>query len=397
MTIKKPTPILVLVLVLVLVLGACSSSASDPAAPAPAPLTPSSVTWNPSSVDVGTVQAVAEQDSSLLLFGSKGVLTLTSGSVVSSDDSITTWRSAAVIPSADGLSSWMVGVDDSGHLQRIRTDLPPLDVSARYGLGDEKVTTIAAAQGRVAFLLESGVAVSDGANVTRYKAAARAVTASGTLVAVADSGAGTVRVFNQGMEVDVPLADAQLVAYDSGGNLVAATGHALFRITGAQVETLYDGGARSVHGLAASGANVWFTVDGDLGVVQDGRVSLGSGGTLANDARLVGSTSGDVWVLGAALQRFSAAGGAAGDEATWNSTVQPVYAAVCSNCHSAPGSGKSSSNIDLSTYDAWKGRRATIYQRVVGAAGTPAAMPPPTSAFSLTDPQRAAIAAWAKP
>ena len=142
---------------------------------------------------------------------------------------------------------------------------------------------------------------------------------------------------------------------------------------------------------------MWFTVDGDLGVVQDGHVSLASGGTLANDVRLVGATSGDVWVLGAALQRFSAAGGEAGDEATWSSMVQPVYAAVCSNCHSAPGTGKSSSNIDLSTYDAWKGRRATIYQRVVGAAGTPAAMPPPTSAFSLTDPQRAAIAAWAKP
>lgn len=394
MTIKKPTP----ALALVLVLGGCSSSASD-ATPAPATFTPSSVTWNPSNVDVGTVQALAEQGSSLLLFGSKGVLTLTSGSVVSADDSITTWRSAAVVPSADGLSSWMVGVDDSGHLQRIRTDLPPLDVSARYGLGDEKVQSVASAQNHVAFLLESGVAVSDGANVTRYKASARAVTANGALVAVADSGGGAVRVFNQGMEVDVPLADAQHVAYDSGGNLLAATGHALYRITGALLEKLYDGGARTVHGLAASGANVWFTVDGDLGVVQDGHVSLGSGGSLANDARLVGSSSGDVWVLGApALQRFSAqGGGAAGDEATWSSAVQPVYAAVCSNCHSAPGSGKSSSNIDLSTYDAWKGRRATIYTRVVGSAGTPAAMPPPTSAFSLTDPQRAAIAAWAKP
>lgn len=391
---RSPSP--VLVLVLVLVSGCLSSSSSDATAP-PAALTPSSVTWNPSNVDVGTVQAVAEQDSLLLLFGSKGVLTLTSGSVVSADDSITAWRSAAVIPSADGLSSWMVGVDDSGHLQRIRTDLLPLDVSARYGLGDEKVTNIASAQGHVAFLLESGVAVSDGANVTWYKASARAVTANGALVAVADNGAGAVRVFNQGMEVDVPLADVQLVAYDSGGNLLAATGHAVFRITGAQVEKLYDGGARTVHGLAPSGANVWFTVDGDLGVVQDGHVSLGSGGTLANDVRLVGSTSGDVWVLGAVLQRFSAQGGAAGDEATWNSTAAPVYAAVCSNCHSAPGSDKSSSNIDLSTYDAWKGRRATIYQRVASAAGTPAAMPPPTSAFSLTDPQRAAIAAWAKP
>lgn len=386
---------MLVVAVTVTVTAAGCSSSGDESAPAPAALAPSSVAWNPSNVDVGTVQAVAERDASLLVFGSKGVLTLTSGSVVTSDPSITTWRSAAVIPSADGLSSWMVGVDDAGHLQRVRADGPPLDVSGRYGLGDEKVQGVASAAGHVAFLLESGVAVSDGANVTRYHAAARAVTANGALVAVADPSA--VRVFNEDKEVDVPLADARLVAYDSGGNLFATTSHALYRITGAQVERLYDGGARDLHGLAASGANVWFAVDGDLGLVQDGRVSLGSGGTIANDARLVGSASGDVWVLGATLQRFGAQGGAASDEATWNSTVQPVYAAVCSNCHSAPGIGKSSSNIDLSTYAAWSGRRATILQRVVDAAGTPAAMPPPTSAFSLTNPQRAAIAAWAKP
>jgi len=257
------------------------------------------------------------------------------------------------------------------------------------------VQSVASAAGHVAFLLESGVAVSDGANVTRYRTAGRAVTANGALVAVADAAA--VRVFNQGQEVDAALPDTQRITYDSGGNLFAATSHALYRITGAHIDQLYDGGGRTIHGLTASGANVWFAVDGDLGLVRDGHVSLGSGGTLANDARLIGSSSGDVWVLGSALQRFSALVGTSGDEESWISTVQPLYAAICSNCHSAPGSGKSSSNIDLSTYAAWIGRRATIYQRVVGSAATPAAMPPPTSAFSLTDAQRAAIAAWAKP
>ena len=87
----------------------------------------------------------------------------------------------------------------------------------------------------------------------------------------------------------------------------------------------------------------------------------------------------------------------AGDETTWNATVQPVFAAVCSNCHSPPGSGKDSSHIDLSTYGAWSTRRPTINGRVVAQAGTPTSMPPPGSGYVLTDAQRAAIAAWSKP
>jgi hypothetical protein len=77
--------------------------------------------------------------------------------------------------------------------------------------------------------------------------------------------------------------------------------------------------------------------------------------------------------------------------------VKPVYAAVCSNCHSPPGSGKSSSNIDLSTYDAWAQRRDRVFVRVVTDATTPAAMPPPTSGLSITEEQQKAIGAWAKP
>jgi mono/diheme cytochrome c family protein len=90
-------------------------------------------------------------------------------------------------------------------------------------------------------------------------------------------------------------------------------------------------------------------------------------------------------------------GGGADDEAKWNTTVQPIYAAVCSNCHSPPGSDKSSSNIDLSTYGAWSQRRDAVYTRVVDRAGTAAAMPPPSSGMSITDDQRKAIGAWAKP
>ena len=54
-----------------IVVGVGCSSSSEP--PAPSPLAVTAVAWNPSSVDVGTVQAVAEHDRSLLVFGSKGV------------------------------------------------------------------------------------------------------------------------------------------------------------------------------------------------------------------------------------------------------------------------------------------------------------------------------------
>ena len=383
-----------------LALGIGCSSSSEPAAPA-SPLTLTAVPWNPSSVDVGTVQAVAEQDAAVLVFGSKGVQTLASGSLVRSDVSITAWRSAAVVPSADGLSTWMVGVDDGGHVQRIPSDGTPQDVSARYGLAADKVQNVVgmiavSGSGHVAFLLEDGVALSDGANVTRYHVPARAISASGGRVAIADASA--VRIFDQGKETDLKLADAQLVAYDGAGNLLAATTHALYRVSAGSAEKVYDAGGRTIHQLAGAGPNVWLAVDGDLGVWQGGHVAVASGGTLAKDARLVGSASGDIWVLtGGQLLRWSAQVAAGGDDATWNATVQPVYAAVCSNCHSPPGSGKSSSNIDLSTYEAWKARRVTIRARVVAQAGSPTAMPPPKSGYVITDAQRSAIEIWSKP
>jgi mono/diheme cytochrome c family protein len=372
------------------------STEVEPTTPAPQPLATTAVAWNPSNVDVGTVQAVAEQDTSVVVFGSKGVLTLTSGSLVSSDASITAWQSAAVVPSSDGLSSWLLGVDNAGRLQRITAGAPPIDVSDRYGLANDKVENVAAGATHVAFLLDSGVAVTDGANITRYHGTARALAANGTAVAVADGAA--IRIFDQGKEADVPLADVQLVAYDGAGNLLAATTHALYQVSGKSAHQVFDAGARTIHALAGAGANVWLSVDGDLGLWKDGHVAVGSGGTLAPDARLIGSASGDVWAItGGQLLRWSGQAAIGGDEATWNATVQPVYAAVCSNCHGPPGSDKSSSNIDLSTYAKWVARRGIIYGRVVTQAGTPMAMPPPSSSFTLTDAQRSAINAWSKP
>src|SRR3954471_17348764 len=86
-------------------LGACGSANDDaPAGPLPAAVTLAPVTWS-TGVDVGTVQAVTESDQSVAVFGSIGVQTFTSGPLVGTDGSLTSWRGAAVIPSADGVST----------------------------------------------------------------------------------------------------------------------------------------------------------------------------------------------------------------------------------------------------------------------------------------------------
>ena len=393
--------------VLLLGLAACGRHGDDTADGASA-LAVTPVGWNPSNADVGQVAAVVEKDQTLFVFGSKGVVTLTGGAIVSTDPTITSWRDAASLPSPDGASTWLVGVDGGGRLQRIFPDRAPADVSGAYGLGAAKVTAIAAASATnapIAFLLEDGLAIDDGKNVTHYAAATpRALAASDHGVAFAD-GTG-VRVFARSQETDLALADATLVAW-TGDSLVFATPHQVYRLANGQTELVYDAGPRTIRQLAAAGAFAWLAIDDELAQTQaqGGGVVLGSGPTLGPGAKLAPSSSGDVWVLdGGQLARYSGSVAAAGpsaapsaDEGKWTATVQPIYASVCSNCHSPAGSGRSSANLDLSTYEAWNTLRSTIYGRVVAQAGSATAMPPPTSGLTLSDAQRSAIAAWAQP
>ncbi len=387
-------------LAVALQLAGCSSKHTDAPATGGTPagaLSVAPVVWNSAGTDVGKVEAVVEQDKSVAVFGSAGLFVFTGGSLVASDGSVTAWKSAASIPSADGLTTWIVGVTGDGKVLRVHTDGPPEDVGERYGVATDKVQAVVGDAGRVAFLFDAGFAVSDGKNVTRYQAAGlHSVASNGGFVALAVDGG--LRLFDHDKETDLGLADAAFVAYDAGGALFAATHHAVYKVENGAVTMLYDAGARTIHDLAAAGANVWFALDADLGLYAGGQVAVGSGGTLATDARLAGSPSGDVWAeSGGQLQRFAAQTGAGGDEANWAATVQPVFNAVCSNCHSAPGTGKDSSGTDLSTYAGWSARKAKVYARVVQQAGTSSAMPPPSSGLKLTDAQHAALEAWSKP
>jgi mono/diheme cytochrome c family protein len=382
-----------------------SCAASNPSPP-PAPdgaLVLSPVAWNPSNTDVGDVAAVVEQGPAVTLFGSKGVLTLASGAVADADGTITDWRGAALIPSAGGISTWLVGLDGSGRLERIAPDQQPVDVTDPYGLGASKVLAAAGQGGVVAFLLADGLAVSDGLTVTRYAdAAPRSIAVAPAKdpmpprVAMAD-GAG-IRVFEGGKETSIALPDASFVAYDGAGELLAATAHAVYLVKDGAASRVYDAGAGTVRQLVGAGTGMWLAIEGALARWSGGELAFARDAGLAPDARLVASPTDDVWVIaGGKLLRWSGKVAPGGDEGVWTANVEPIFASVCSQCHSPPGSGRSSSGVDLSTYAAWSARRAAIYARVVDQAGSVSAMPPPSSGVALTDAQRAAIGAWAKP
>jgi hypothetical protein len=392
--------------VAVTLISACrAGTPAEPEGPSNAStLTLTPVTWNASNVDVGEVTAVAEVGPTFTVFSSTGVTMFTSGAPVASDASITTWSSAGVIPSSDGTTTWILGIGAEGHLHLLRGPSALEDVSDRFGLRDAKVTAVSTTSGDgmtlpFAFLLERGVAVSDAKRVVRYDDGTdHAVAASKGRVAIASD--GVVRVLDaHGREADTSLSDASLVVFDAAGGLVAATHHALYGVDGPTPHLLYDAGSRTIHSVVASGANVWLAIDGDVGLYQgpSGGVATTSTSTFAPDAHLFASPSGDVWVVTAGqLLRFSGKT-SSDDRAKWTSTVQPIYASVCSNCHGPTGSGKDSSGIDLSTYSAWAERRAKVRERVATMAGTPRAMPPPSSPFTLTTDQRSAIDDWARP
>ncbi|HTN86336.1 MAG TPA: cytochrome c, partial [Sorangium sp.] len=105
---------------------------------------------------------------------------------------------------------------------------------------------------------------------------------------------------------------------------------------------------------------------------------LGRAVELPRDGRLIGSPSGDVWLLASgALRRFAAAEGDAGP--AWDE-IAPVFARACAPCHLPRGEG----GADLSTGAAWTSRRDAIARRVIEER----TMPPPGRPLSEADRAR---------
>lgn len=340
-------------------------------------LTVSPATWNGAAAMVGTVHAVAETGDRTVVFSTAGATVLTGAAVQASNDAVTEWSGAAVVPAAVGTGEvWVLGVDGMGRVLRLHDGAMFEDVSDRYGLAGMHVRTAVAADGRLAaFASDTNVVLADGTNVDRFALAFTALAAGGGRVAGVTGTGVMVEDGMTGMWSSYALPGARLVALDASGQLYVATDHDLFAADGNNALVARYHTDETLHGLAASGARVWFAAGSELGTV-DGmpraiRVTHGLG--LATDAALTGSPSGDVWVLAAgALTRYRSSSGAMlSPEERWQRDIAPAFMRGCASCHTgATGPG----HRDLSTYDAWVANRDSIYAHVV--LRTPPVMPP---------------------
>jgi mono/diheme cytochrome c family protein len=242
----------------------------------------------------------------------------------------------------------------------------------------------------VAFALDKQLAVTDGMTVTRYDVAtftglagadSRAVSASDGKVTVFD--ATTAESFAYDLE------GAEQATFDATGRIVVRTADSVYIEAPDKTLVLrYKGSKGALRGLAASDVRVWFVEGEELAALEADAAYVTSGTKIAADATLLGSPTGDVWVLDkGSLSRYAAETGDSEDRKQWEETVQPLYMGSCTPCH-APGG---SAGIDLSTYGAWVARRDVIRTRVVEKK----TMPP--EGIMFTDAQRKVIADWVGP
>jgi len=338
-----------------------------------------SVAWT--DVPLGKVSAVAEADDVVAVFSDRGVVVLAGGAELAVDASVTRWVSATNIPAADGNGTWMVGVDADGLVYRVRDRRRLELVSPRWGLAKERVRDVVGlGQGRVAFALSAGLALADGDKVARYDYAFGAI-AGGAGHGVGLE-TGSVHVFDpfHGVDRRFAVPEARSVAIDDRGRLVVANDHAIWSETDGRLALRYRATLGPLHGLASAGERVWFAEGNELGVVDGEKVAASTAAKLPANARLVGSASGDVWALAdGQLLRFSSAKGAS----TFDAQVAPIARRVCGQCH-GPGT-----MLELVTKANWETMRANIEERVVKSK----TMPP--AGTTLTESERAAIAAWA--
>jgi len=374
--------------VLVAALAGCGAAPHTRGAGAIAPLAVRAVEWNPTQASVGRVHAVAEAGNVVVVFGDSGVRVLSSGALVASDGAVTDWVDAAAIRGADGAERWIVGVDGRGQLHYVRGLGSLDDVSGRYGLQDRRIRSATALDGeRSAFLLDDAVAVAGGGRVTRYAATAWSSLAGGAGFGAAVTRNGVVLFDASTLQSRTyALAGATRAVVGPDGRLFVSTPRSIYASTpGGDLGLLFDAEHDTLHGLVASGSNVWFADGAELGVVAGAVVAETSAARLPSDSDLAPSSSGDVWVLAAGtLQRFARV---APDASLWASRLSPVFARACSSCHEPKGVA----GVDLSTLAAWQAEQGAIRERVVVGR----TMPPEGHALSEED--REAIRAWATP
>lgn len=355
------------------------------------PMTVRSVEWNPSAVDVGNPSAVGEQGGTSVIFSNTGASIFSGGVLVAADANITDWKASMLLPAADGNGTWIAGLNQTGGVYRLRSGTYFEGISDLYGLEKDAVLGAAALGGpSIAFALEGQLAIADGMNVTRYDletftgiagAQGRTASASTDHVNVVKAAGAEHSIYD--------LAGAEQVAFDATGRLVVRTADSIYlEAQGGGLVLRYKAEGKKLRELAASDVRIWFIENGELGALEADAVYVTEGTAIADTAHLLGSPSGDVWVVDSGkLTRFAAETGDSQDRKVWEESVQPIYVQACTPCH-APGG---SSGIDLSTYGAWVARRPQLEDAVIAKK----TMPPQGIGFS--DMDRSALSAWIVP
>ena len=371
-------------------------------------LTTRAVDWNPTKADVGRVAAVADRGADVVVFADGAATVMESGAVSLVDRSVPKWTSAATIPAADGGVPWIVGLDDHGHVRRLRARTGFEDVSARWGLENARVTGAVGLGARgTAFLFDGGVAVANGdGKVVRLGGVPITALAGGGGVGAGVSNGEVLRLDPASLATKTfALGGAIATAVDDAGHLYAATPDAVYAENDkGELALRFKATMGAIHGLVASKGRVWFAEGPELGAIEDGHVVATTGAKLPPGGRLFASTSGDVWIVdGGVLTRFARDAAAAlavgpkptgttptappstlSPDDTWRAQIQPVFARACAACHLPNGPA----GIDLSTSAAWTKHKGDVKERVLDTKD----MPP--KGHPLGEADMAAIRAW---
>ena len=346
----------------------------------PARLAASDVPWSAGKAEPSRVVAVAELGDSVVVVGDAATI-FVGGTQASVDASARGWTWAGTIAAPDGSGTWLVATTVDGELRRVRARSTLERVSDRFGLAGDRVRAACSAGPHdTVFLLDDGLARSDGGHVHRVDGKFTSIAcAPGVIAATSPSG---VRLLGSAGGDRLLALPTPIVAFTTQGRLVAASGAHLFAAApGGELVRVHV--ARSdVTGLAATAEGAWFSSTGTLGYFDGAVVSEAPEPRLASGATLASSSAGDVWAIaGGGLLRFSR-GGAVTPASAWSANVAPLYQRTCSRCHGPGGS----SGLDLSTSASWTASREQIRARVLEQKTMPPAGVP------FTDADRATVA-----
>jgi hypothetical protein len=359
------------------------------------------IEWHTAPLAVGRVAAIAETDDEVALFADTGVSLWSSGESQGRDSAVRSWRSAAVVPALGFSGQWLLGIDDEGRTQRLRFGLTqPLsieDVSARYLLGGEKVSEVAVlGGGLVGFVIEGRLALSDGQTLKQYELSLHGLVGqSGRAAGITDTGVALFEAKSESLR-PIELKGVSSVAFSPDGTLWAASADALYVEQGGKLAQAYRfESPQQIRGLSASATGVWVLLGDSVALIRDGQLLLaplpGLGTPVdAGDPslRLVGSPSGDAWLLSdAQVVRVGEDSGGGQDLVLWQKQMLPIFQRACQGCHLPSGSA----HLDLSSYGAWSRFRHVLRQRVLEGQPTPM---PPVGTGKLTPDELAAVSAW---